>query len=73
MQALNVYQHRRYLAAYVLDPLHTGNPRKGAFANSEDPDEIHHNVALHQGLQCFLRLKQGQKHIIKTIFRDRNT
>ena len=66
MQILNVYQHKRYLAAYVLDPLHTGNPRKGTFANSEDPNEMHHNVALHQGLQAVFSK-------IKTIFRDRNT
>ena len=25
------------------------------FANSEDPDEMPHNAAFHQGLHCFLR------------------
>ena len=30
----------------------------GTLANSEDPDEMQHNVALHQGLHCLLRLKQ---------------
>ena len=27
-------------------------------ANSEDPDEMQHNAAFHQGLHCLLRLKQ---------------
>ena len=35
-------------------------------ANSEDPDEMQHDAAFHQGLHCLL-LK------IKTTFRDRNT
>ena len=28
----------------------------GSFANSEDPDEMQHNTAFHQGLQYILRL-----------------
>ena len=28
-------------------------------ANSEDPDEISHKMAFHQGLHCLLRLKQS--------------
>ena len=27
-------------------------------ANIEDPDEMQHNAAFHQGLHCLLRLKQ---------------
>ena len=27
----------------------------GTLANSEDPDEMPHNVAFHQGLHCLLR------------------
>ena len=27
-------------------------------ANSEDPDEMQHNAAFHQGLHCLQRLKQ---------------
>ena len=27
-------------------------------ANREDPDEMQHNAAFHQGLHCLLRLKQ---------------
>ena len=29
-----------------------------SLANSEDPDEMQHNAAFHQGLHCLLRLKQ---------------
>ena len=31
----------------------------GTLANSEGPDEMQHNAAFHQGLQCLLRLKQS--------------
>ena len=30
----------------------------GALTNSEDPDEMQHNAAFHQGLHCLVRLKQ---------------
>ena len=30
----------------------------GTLANSEDPAEMQHNAAFHQGLLCLLRLKQ---------------
>ena len=30
----------------------------GTLANSEDPDEMQHNAAFHQGLHCLLLLKQ---------------
>ena len=33
-------------------------------ANSDDPDEMQHNAAFHQGLHCLLSL---------TTFRDRST
>ena len=29
----------------------------GTFANSEDPDEMQHHAAFHQGLHCLLRSK----------------
>ena len=34
-------------------------------ANSDDPDEMQHNAAFHQGLHCLLRLKHplGTKYI----------
>ena len=30
----------------------------GTMANSEDPDEMQHEAAFHQGLHCMLRSKQ---------------
>ena len=30
----------------------------GTLANSENPDEMQHDAAFHQGLPCLLRLKQ---------------
>ena len=30
----------------------------GTYANSEDPDEMQHNAAFHQGLHCLLRSKK---------------
>ena len=30
----------------------------GTLTNSEDPDEMQHNAAFHQGLHCLLGLKQ---------------
>ena len=38
-----------------FNPLSTGNPEKGTFTNSVDPDEMTQNAAFHQGLQCLLR------------------
>ena len=29
------------------------------FTNSEDPDEMQHHAAFHQGLHCLLRLKRS--------------
>ena len=35
-----------------------GNPKTGTLVNSEDPDEMQHKAAFHQGLHCSLRRKQ---------------
>ena len=35
-----------------FNPLYMGNPKKGTFTNSEDPDGMPHNAAFHQGLHC---------------------
>ena len=32
-----------------------GDLQMGTFTNSEDPDEMLHNAAFHQGLHCLLR------------------
>ena len=42
--------------------LFTGNPKRVLFASSEDPDEMQHNAAFHQGLNCLLRRKIIQGH-----------
>ena len=33
-------------------PFVFGKPQNGYFCNSEDPDEMQHNAAFHQGLHC---------------------
>ena len=38
----------------VFNPLWSGNPKMGTLANSEDLDEILHDVAVHQCLHCLL-------------------
>ena len=35
-----------------------GRREMGTLANNEDPDELQHKAAFHQGLHCLLRLKQ---------------
>ena len=47
----------------TTEPLrsHNGTPLTGTLANSEDPDEMQHHAAFHQGLHCLLRLKQRSK------------
>ena len=42
--------------------------KSGTLANSEDPDVMLHKTAFHQGLHCFLRLKQPagtEKHNVE--------
>ena len=39
----------------VVNPLKTRNPKMVTLANSEDPDEMPHKAAFHQGLHCLLR------------------
>ena len=50
---------------YALLTLCIQKPLNGYFTNSEDPDEVPHDAAFHQGLHCLLRLKK--------IFRPKNT
>ena len=33
----------------------------GTLANSEDPDEMQHDAAFHQGLHCLLILKESSE------------
>ena len=37
----------------------------GILTNSEDPDEMLHNVAFHQGLHCLLRQNQSSEKEIE--------
>ena len=37
-----------------------GNPKTGIFTNSEDPDEMPHNAAFHQGLHVLFGKKDLQ-------------
>ena len=48
-------------------PLNTGDTKTGTLANSEDPDEMPHNAALHQGLHCLLRQNRSSEKEIKYI------
>ena len=41
-------------------------------ANIEDPDEMLHNAAFHQGLQCLLRQNQSLKKRIQYYFGNDN-
>ena len=36
-----------------------------ALANSEDPDEMQHNAAIHKGLHCLLRLNRFSEEDIQ--------
>ena len=38
-----------------INPFHSGSLQTGTLANSEDPDEMPHDVASHQCLHCLLR------------------
>ena len=37
---------------WKVNPLYTGNHKAGTLADSEDPDEMQHYAAFHQGLHC---------------------
>ena len=37
-----------------INPLLSGNPKRGTQANSADPDQTPHNAASDRGLQCLL-------------------
>ena len=43
------------LMFFSLNPLYMGNPYTSTFKNSEDPDEMPHNVTFHQGLHCIMQ------------------
>ena len=43
----------------TINPLYTGNPYAGTLANSEEPNAMQHDAALHQGLHWLLGIKQN--------------
>ena len=43
-----------------LNPFYYGYLNTGTFANSEDPDEMPHTAAFHQGLHCMQYSKQTE-------------
>ena len=51
------------LIKYNVNRLKTRKLKMDILTNSEDPDEMPHNAAFHQGLYCFLRQKQSPEKI----------
>ena len=51
--------------AIRFNALLTRNPLTGTLANSEDPDEMPHDVAFHQGLHCLLRHNRSSEEEIQ--------
>ena len=44
--------------------MQNGNSLTGTMANSEDPDEMPHKAAFHQGLHCLLKqIRSSEKEI----------
>ena len=62
--ACSLYWHWIFsnLVCHYFNYLYTGNPLIGTLAISEDPDEMKHNTAFHQGMDCLLSLKQLEMH-----------
>ena len=67
--------HKRTLIIFSLS-LKTGevtNPyilitrKKGILVNSENPDEMPHDLAFHQSLHCLQRLKQSSRQKCTTV------
>ena len=60
-EMLNIISNKKESMALTLWRQDTLYPETGTFTNSEDPDEMPHNAAFHQGQDCiFLRLKKIQ-------------
>ena len=43
------------IRTFYLNPFWTINPLTSTLINSEDPHEMPHNAAFHQGMHCLLR------------------
>ena len=57
MQLKRVHYFEKSYAPSALNPLYGGKTLHpmGTFTNREDPDEMLHNAAFHQGLHCLFR------------------
>ena len=51
-------ESHNFINLIPFSPLYTGNPITGTLVSSEDPDEMQHNAAFHQGLHCLLPLNR---------------
>ena len=47
-----------WLFKNIFNHLYTNKNLNRYFTNSEDPDEMSHNAAFHQGLHCLLKQKR---------------
>ena len=58
---LNKYQRFYNMAhlssQYIINPLYNDDSLIRTFANSDDPDDMSHNVTFHQGLHYLSRQK----------------
>ena len=57
-----------FWSAIPFNPLWNGNPSTVTLtnmANSEDPAEMPHEVAFHQGLLCLLRQNRSSEKVIQ--------
>ena len=62
--------HLQQKRKYGVNPLETRYPQTGTFTNREDPDEMPHNAAFHQGQHCiFLRLKKYNIRVLTRILK----
>ena len=57
----NNNKNTQWVTKYSFKPLYTVHPLTGTLANSEDPLEMQHNAAFHQGLYFLIRLKQTSR------------
>ena len=48
-------------------------PKKGSLANNEDPDEMTHNGAFHQGPHCLIRQNRSSEKRIQQFFENYNS
>ena len=72
-EILNFWLRKRdnFFVCQQPNLLYSGNPLTSIFANSEDPDEMQHNAAFHQGLHSICKGKKDLQEK-KTIYLENN-